>query len=243
MALERFVTLLPRLVLYLSLLVSGTGLAQGSEELPPLVRGGESPEQQAPSDEVIPREQDDDGEGAARRAGRFLLQPPAGLLAGAVGGAVGFLPALAYSAVFCDLIRDGTSATDCTYALAFSGTALSVSIGAGLGVMGVGHLLDGKARFGAVLGGAMLGSAVAGAIARQNGWALLDLETMGLLWIAPVIGATLAYAVSGAYYPDPTRRIRAVPPAPKDEDEYVQVLPMFGPTQTGGIIGGLAGRF
>jgi hypothetical protein len=239
----RSATLLPRLVLCLSLLASAKGLAQGAEELPPLVPSGESPEQPASGDEVIPREQEDDGAEAVRFAGRLLLQPPAGILAGAAGGIVGFFPVFGFSAVVCDVIRRGELDTDCVGVLTYAGTALSVALGAGLGVMGAGYLLDGRARLGAVLFGALAGSAVGGALARSRGTGLLDGETIILLWAGPVIGATLGYALSDVLFPDPSRRIRAVPPASEDEDEYALVLPVIGTTRTGGIIGGLAGRF
>jgi len=61
------------------------------------------------------------------------------------------------------------------------------------------------------------------------------------LLVGPAVGATLVYAFSDAFFPDPSRRIA---PARKEEvDEYARVLPMVSTTRTGGVIAGLVGRF
>jgi hypothetical protein len=234
--------LLPRFVLCLSLLTATAGFAQDSK-VPP-----SAPEESAPRDEIFPREQKEDTWDAARAAGRLLLQPPAGILAGALGGLVGIYPVFGLSFVFCDAIHDGSKATDCALLLTYAGTALSVSIGAGLGVLGVGHLLDGKARFDATIAGALAGSAVGAVIGLSSG--LNVYEMAPLLLLGPVLGATLLYALSETYFPDPKRLAapaRKDKDKDKDEDEYGDgyacVLPMVSTTRTGGIIGGLVGRF
>ncbi len=122
---------------------------------------------------------------------------------------------------------------------------MSTSLGAGLGVVGVGYLLGGKARVGATLGGALAGSLVSGIM-----FFLSERQELGnaipFLLVWPTLGATLVYALSDAFFPEPTR---SVAPAGKDknkareEDEYVRVLPMVSATRTGGIIGGFIGRF
>jgi hypothetical protein len=156
---------------------------------------------------------------------------------------VGVYPSFAFSAVICEVILD-TEGTTCLELLTYSGTALSVSIGAGLGVLGVGHLLGGRARFGATIAGALAGSALGLVIGLASGGDLID--TAPLLLVGPALGATLLYALSDASFPDPRR---PAAPARRDkdedeyEDEYALVLPMVSTTRTGGIIGGLVGRF
>lgn len=252
MLLDRSATLLPRLVLCLSLLAATAGLAQDSTDAPPagtaqadapvqspLISAGESPEQAAPPDEDLPREQEGGVGGGLRFAGRLLLQPPAGILAGAVVGAVGIYPSFAYSLLSCEALFDGGKATDCVIIATYSGIALSVSIGVGIGVAAVGHLLDGRGRFGAALGGALGGSAVGAAIGLLSSEDDL-IKMSSYLVVGPVVGAMLLYGLSDAFFPGPTR---PVAPARKGEDEYARVLPMVSTTRTGGIIGGLVGRF
>lgn len=251
MILERSATLLSRLLLCLSLLVATAGLAQDSKApppagdaptdasvSPPLVPAGESPQQPVSPDEAWPREEQDDSERAAGVAGRTLLQAPASILGGAVVGFVGIYPSFAFSFVACEVLFEGGKATDCAIAGTYSGTALSVSIGSAIGVMAVGRLLDGRGRFGAALGGALLGSALGTAIGLGSDMDLVELSA--LLFVGPAVGATLFYAFSDAFFPDLTR---PVAPPRKEVDEYARVAPMISTTRTGGIIGGLVGRF
>lgn len=251
MLLERSATLLPRLVLCLSLLVATAGLAQDSKVppppgttptdapvSPPLMPAGESSEQPAlPGEGWSDYEQDDTGD-PARFAGRLLLQPPAGLLTGAVGGVVGIIPAYTLSILTCVVLLDGSKATDCAIAGTYAGTALSVSIGTGIGVFAVGRLLGGRGQSGAALGGALLGSALGTAIGLGSGVDIVYVSA--LLLVGPAVGATLLYAISDGSFPDPTR---PVAPPSEEVDEYAWVLPMVSTTRTGGIIGGLIGRF
>jgi hypothetical protein len=160
-------------------------------------------------------------------------------LTGAVGAFAGFYPSLILSVIFCEVVIDKTS-SKCYEVGTYSGTALSMAIGTGLGVMAVGYLLDGKARTGATLGGSLMGSAIGLTIGLSAGMDLLEMSP--LLLGGAVVGATFLYALSDAYFPDPTRRIA---PARKEkaEDEYARVLPMISTTRAGGIIGGLVGRF
>jgi hypothetical protein len=159
-------------------------------------------------------------------------------LGGVAGGIVGLFPSFALSVVFCEVVFDGLDA-DCLESITYAGTALSVTIGAGLGVMAAGYLLDGKARTGATLGGAVISSAIGVTIGLFHGMDLLDMAPF--LLVGPAVGATLVYAFSDAFFPDPSRRIA---PARKEEvDEYARVLPMVSTTRTGGVIAGLVGRF
>jgi hypothetical protein len=158
-------------------------------------------------------------------------------LTGAVGGFAGFFPSFGLSVIVCELVLDKTG-TKCLEVGTYAGTALSASIGTGLGVMAVGYLLDGRARTGATLGGALMGSALGLTIGLAAGMDFLELSP--LLLVGPAVGATLLYALSDAFFPDPTR---TVAPARKEVDEYARVMPMVSTTRTGGIIGGLVGRF
>jgi MFS family permease len=127
----------------------------------------------------------------------------------------------------------------CFETLFTSGVGLATSIGAGLGVVAVGYLLDGRARVGATIAGALAGSVVGAAIALSTDKGSDALPPF--LWVGPVLGATLVYALSDAFFPDPTRII--APDEKEEEDEYARVLPMISTTRTGGIIGGIVGQF
>jgi hypothetical protein len=251
MPLERSATILPRLVLCLSLLVATAGLAQDSEASPPAgtaptdapvspppMPAGESPEQPASPDEGWPHEQEGSGGGGLRLAGRLLLQPPAGILGGAVVGFVSAYPAFTLSFVTCEALFDDDEAIDCLILGTYAGTALGVSIGAGIGVMAIGHLLDGRGQMGAALAGALAGSAVGAAIGFSYDMDFVDMSV--LLFVGPVVGATLLYTLSDAFFPGPARKVA---PAREEVDEYARVLPMISTTRTGGIIGGIVGRF
>jgi hypothetical protein len=203
------------------------------------VPAGESPQQPIPPEEASPLDEQDDSEKTARVAGRTLLQAPAGILTGAVGGVAGFFPSLVLSIVVCEVILESTG-TKCLEVATYSGTAVGVSLGAGLGVMAVGYLFDGRARTGATLGGALMGSALGAAIGLLSGMDIVYMST--LLLVGPAVGATFLYALSDAYFPDPTRRV-APARKEKEEDEYVRVLPIISTTRTGGLIAGLVGRF
>jgi len=172
-------------------------------------------------------------------AGRTLLQPPAGLLTGIAGGFVGAFPSFTLALIGCEAILD-TSGTECLEVATYSGTAVSASIGAGLGVMAVGYLFDGRARTGATLGGALLGSGLGATIALVSDMGIVEMSA--LLLVGPALGATVFYALSDAYFPDPTRRV-APTRKEKEEDEYARVMPMVSTTRTGGIIGGIIGQF
>jgi hypothetical protein len=144
---------------------------------------------------------------------------------------------LVLSIIVCELVLD-TTGTKCLEVATYSGAAVGASFGAGLGVMAVGYLLDGKARTSATLGGALMGSAMGATIGLLSGMDIV--ETSALLLVGPVVGATLLYTLSDAFFPETTRKVA---PARKEVDEYARVLPMVSTTRTGGIIGGLVGRF
>jgi hypothetical protein len=248
---ERSANLLLRLVLCLSLVAATEGFAQRADApphsgqapvaetvQPPLVPA-EPPAQPPPQGEVFPREQKEAPRSTAKFAGRLLLQPPAGLLFGGVGAAASLIPVYAISVLICEGSIFGSTHSTCFETLFTSGVGLATSIGAGVGVVAVGYLLDGRARVGATIAGALVGSVVGGVIALSTGKESVDLAPF--LWVGPVLGATLVYALSDAFFPDPTRII--VPDEKEEEDEYARVLPMISTTRTGGIIGGIVGRF
>jgi hypothetical protein len=152
---------------------------------------------------------------------------------------VGIYPSFTLSLIFCEALLNEESATDCLIIATYSGTALGVSIGAGIGVAAVGHLLDGRGRFGAALGGALGGSAVGAAIGLLSSEEDF-IKLSSYLVVGPIVGAMVLYALSDAFFPGPAR---PVAPARQEVDEYAQVLPMVSTTRTGGVIAGLAGRF
>ncbi|KFE64844.1 hypothetical protein [Hyalangium minutum] len=232
-----------RFVLCLSLLAATAGFAQSAEP-PPLVPAEESTAQPAPRGEVFPREHREGTEYAVRFAGRLILQPPAGILAGSLVGLGGVFPAFIIGVMACESRPTNASRSSCLDTALYTGFGVGASLGAGLGVLGMGYLLKGEARTGAVMAGALAGSALATALLITSDRRDTKDHLM-LLVLAPTAGATLLYALSDAFFPELSRAVapgRGDTPQ-SDEDEYVRVLPMLTPTLSGGIVGGLIGRF
>lgn len=242
----RLNTGLSPLLLCLVLLASSTTYAQASGAAPapapapaaevtppPLAPAAESPEEPPPRGQVFPREEQEEGARTSLGAGRLVLQLPAGILVGAVGGAVGYV--LAVVVIVADWLflgealfknREGTAL--------MVGTALGAVMGAGLGVGAVGALMKGQGQLRAALVGAFLG----GGLALGIGWGLEASDknvVIGTL-VCSSLGAAVAYAISDALAPD-----RTIPAA--GERASLSVLPMLGPTRSGGVMAGLAGRF
>lgn len=197
--------------------------------------------QPAPRGEVFPREHREGTEYAVRFAGRLILQPPAGIVAGSLVGFAGLLPAFIIGVPVCESRPTSASRSSCLDTALYTGFGVGASLGAGLGVLGMGYLLKGEARTGAVMAGAVAGSALGAAFLltydRRD-----TKDHLMILVLAPTAGATLLYALSDAFFPEPSRplsRDRKEQP----EDEYVRVLPMLTPNRTGGIMGGLVGQF
>jgi hypothetical protein len=229
-----------RLMLCLALLVTTAGFAQNAEPSPP-APAEETPAQPAPRGEVFPRERSWGTGEAVLFAGRLILQPPAGILAGALVGLGGVYPAFVIGVMACENRPDSKSRNSCLETALYTGFGVGASLGAGLGVLGVGFLLGGEARPGAVMAGALAGSALGAAFVLTSAGRDAK-ENLLLLLVSPAIGATVLYALSDAVFPEPSRVI----PRDRDdkpEDEYVRILPMLTPTATGGVVGGLVGRF
>lgn len=232
---------MPRLMLCLALLVTTAGFAQSAEPSPP-APAEEAPAQPAPRGEVFPRERSWGKGDVVRFAARLILQPPAGVLAGTLVGFGGVFPAFIIGAMECKNRPDHASRSSCLDTALYTGFGVGASLGAGLGVIGMGFVLGGEARSGVVMAGALAGSALGAAYiltlderdARNNLWLLL---------VSPTIGATLLYALSDAFFPEPSRVLPRDLDEKKPKDEYVRVLPLLSPTATGGIVGGLVGRF
>lgn len=229
-----------RLLLCLSLLVATAGFAQNAEPSPP-APAEETPSQPVPRGEVFPGERSWGAGEAVRFAGRLILQPPAGILAGTLVGVGGVFPAFVIGVLACETRPDHASRTSCLETALSTGFGVGASLGTGLGVIGVGYLLGGEARSGAVMAGALAGSALGAAFVLTSA-DRSDKDNLVLWVVSPAIGATLLYALSDAFFPEPSRVI----PRDRDdkpEDEYVRVLPLLTPTARGGIVGGLVGRF
>jgi hypothetical protein len=161
-----------------------------------------------------------------------------GLLAGAVGGFAGAIPGFIIGILACD---GPPYRGPCLDNYTLTGFGITSTLGAGLGVMGIGYVLGGEARTSAVMAGAAAGSAFGVALMVFSANSSLK-DIAPYLVVGPALGATLLYTLSDAFFPEPARAIaptRKVDP----EDEYVQVLPMLTPTRTGGVLAGLVGRF
>lgn len=236
-----------RLALCLTLLAATAGFAQNAEPSPPPLTPAEEPAPEAapatpaPQGELIPQHQRENHWSAGRFAGQLFLMPPAGVLAGSVGAFAFAVPAFIVGFFACE--GNGTLGidSDCLNTVTYISAGVGASLGAGLGVMGAGYILGGRARLGAVMGGAMASSAVMVLAVLSTSERDFDAHALYFLG-APVLGATVIYLLSDAFFPDPTR-VPAPDRKPDPEDEYVRVLPMLTPTLTGGVMGGLVGRF
>jgi hypothetical protein len=183
---------------------------------------------------VFPRELETEDPSATFLVPRLILQPPAGfVLAGAVGYA-SIVPLFLLSLPFCaGDILEGSSDNTCEN-LIYTGMATSAAFGAAVGVTAVGKLLNGRGTFLPTVLGALLGTASAATIG-------FTADPNTALFVAVVLagsalGATTGYAISEIYAPAPTR------PAPR-AGSGVSVMPVVSATRTGGLIGGLVGRF
>jgi hypothetical protein len=152
------------------------------------------------------------------------------LLGGGIGGAsLGFL-SLLLGTVVVSPICDGD---ECIAAILLTGI-VGATFGVPLGVYGAGMLQNGRGRYwptflGTVVGG---GLGIAAALLSQD-----ELATGIALSAGPVIGALVAYEISHAYA-EPEATLTS-----QQSGSGLQVFPALGLTLTGGIVGGLSGRF
>ncbi len=230
-------------MLCLALLASSLGFAQTPAESPPsssesplspppLVPAPEQTEPLPPPGESIPypyrpsvEEQD--------TSRRILLEALAGGGTGIVAGIAGALSGV---------LLVGNKCTDGSCIIPILGSmSLGVVLGTPLGVYGVGRAMDGHGTYWAALGGTVLGSLAGlglGAAFSSIGSGNAVLTLISLI-AGPVTGAILGYELSNASTP-PT----PLPPMGSDSSAPgFQCVPVLGVTPTGGILGGLAGRF
>jgi hypothetical protein len=229
---------LSSLVLWLALLAPLEGFAQAPEDAPPAASA--SPEESpapplvpAPEAAVFPRELETEDPNATFLIPRLILQPPAGFILGGVVGYASVVPLFLLSLPFCEgSIIDGSS--DTCENLIYVGMATSAALGAAVGVTAIGKLLDGRGTFWATALGALLGTASAATI----GFTIEPRTAVfaGVILAGSALGATTGYAISELYAPAPTR------PAPR-AGSGVSVIPVVSATRTGGLMGGLVGRF
>jgi hypothetical protein len=92
------------------------------------------------------------------------------------------------------------------------------------------------------MAGALAGSALGVALVLTSADRSAE-NNLFLMVLSPAIGATLFYALSDAFFPEPSRVLPRDRDEKKPKDEYVRVLPLLTPTATGGVMGGLVGRF
>ncbi len=229
------------LVLALAVLAPLAGFAQASEEeasAPPLIPATEAPATEiptppAPQGEVFPREQPEEDFNAIFQMPRLLLQPPTGFL---LGGGVGLVSVFVLFRIFDPIcgggIVEGASGTcpNLFYASALTTTALGTTVGVTL----VGKLMHGRGGFWPTALGALLGIGAATLSVAAT-------EPPEPVWIATLLagsalGATVGFAVSDAFAAEPSD------PAPR-AGTRVSITPMVSATRTGGLVGGLVGRF
>jgi hypothetical protein len=158
---------------------------------------------------------------------RVLTGSFLGIVAGAVGGALGFLSGIKLSD--CNVVDDVCDAGE-LFPI-FAPTVLGAGALSSLGVYGMGSLLHGRGSFIATMLGGFAGAGLGLLIAPVAGYG-------GLLLIPPLAtaGAIIAYEVSGSNWaPEEAKASR--------DGSGLQLIPVFGATPGGGILGGITGRF
>lgn len=196
--------------------------ASDAPTLPPLVTAPEEPEE-PPRGELIPRRQASAEAGPDPFIPRLVLSPILGGVAASCGALLGLV--LGVMADGCDLFDGG-----CNGVVLVAPTVVLGTLAGSLSVYGMGSFLNGQGNLGPTLLGGVLGMGAAVA---------LVLASPFTLYAAPLavgLGATIGYELSNS-----SVRSNAVPE--RDQFAGVQVVPVFGRTPEGGILGGLAGRF
>ncbi len=233
-----------RLALLLCLVLPLSGLAQAPEPSeapappatpPPLVPAppnsqepaDEGPPRDAPRDEIIPRDWASERP-SSPTAPRLLLE----FLGGAVGGFVGIIPgSLLVLSALCFSGCDDGDRTRGTLGLVL-GLAGYVAGTAG-GIVGAATLVDGEGGYWSTAGGVALGSLVGGLLAglfaqSAEGAAIIPALT------GPIIGGMIGYELSHSN----AESRRQAPLA-----SGTRIVPVFSIHPSGGILGGLVGRF
>jgi hypothetical protein len=232
-----------RCLLCLAVLTSSVGFAQTPEEVPPssraqtpsptpppLVPAPEEPEHAPPQGESIPYQYQPQHQPMGT-TGRIFFEVLAGAGTGAVAGFAGAVPGLLSTGANCDF---GV----CLITVVVPMT-VAIVLGTPLGVYGAGRGLGARGSYLASLIGTMLGS-IAGLLGAATAAAIgSEILTALTLFAGPVAGAVVGFEVSHA-------SAQSTPPAPPGvaaARSSVQLVPVVGLTRTGGILGGLAGRF
>lgn len=240
-----------RLVLCVTLLVSGRGFAQTSEEWtpytppaaeatpPPLVPAAPlspppsapKPAEPPPKGELIPRRLPGLKGESDQAALRLVITPWSGVIMGMAGIIVGFVPTVVLAAPFCAGSRSNDG-PQCAIAIGTT-LAVSYSVGVTLGISIVGRMTggegDGMMTFFGALAGAAVGAGIG--VATQSTAGLI----LGMA-LAPVLFAATAYEIS--HYV-----ARQSPGVEFQARSRPRVMPVVGVTPRGGLLGGLAGRF
>jgi hypothetical protein len=225
MLLTRSLLPLLRIVLSLTLLTSGAGFAQASEN---------APLQAPPSGELFPHQSRSEELRSILLVPRLILQPPAGFVVAGMVGYASLFPLFLAVSPFCKGgLIDGFADEKCNQAIS-AGMTVGAAFGASLGVHSIGRLLYGRGKYWHTLLGALAGTAP-GAVLGLTA----DLRTapfIAILLASQSIGATVAYALSdSSFVPPEDSSPRAASSIP--------VLPVVSATRAGGLMGGLIGRF
>jgi hypothetical protein len=178
---------------------------------------------------VLVRRLRSQGGGSAR-----VLHPLVELMYGGVGGAL-----LGVTGFLGGVLAGGCSLADGCFSagedIALYGTAISgYTLGTTLGVYWAGVAMKGHGSFWAAFAGGALGAAAASAFAFGTDTDHGFLAVMA----APAIGAVIGFELSAAFAepePEPARPLRFM--------AGVQAVPVLTVAPSGGILGGLAGRF
>ncbi len=238
---------LSHLVLWLALLAPLAGFAQSSEEAPPtaaapmeeslpppLVPAPEDAARPAAQGKLFPREPRTEDPRDTWLVPRIILQAPAGFLLGGAFGLASLFPVAFLTDAVCDgSLIEGEAHPVC-YINIITGVGLSASLGAALAVTGIGKLMHGRGRFWPTALGAVLGTAAGFGLAALS--KPHDEVIIGISLAGTALGATVGFTASESYVAKPT----ALPP---QAGTGVSIMPMVSATRTGGLMGGLVGRF
>jgi hypothetical protein len=235
----------PRLALLLCLILPMSGLAQDStapEEPvpsvspPPLIPAPPEPPkpsdtpgapEDAPRDELIPREWDSESV-SSPTAPRLFLE----ILGGTVGGSVGIIPGglLVLSALCLDGCDEGAE-TRAILGLALGLTGLAG--GTALGIVGGARLVHGEGGYWPTVAGSGVGTLVGVTLGLVLASSIDEAALIPPI-AGPIIGGMIGYELSHSNAEEGS------PPSPASD---TRILPVISALPSGGILGGLVGRF
>ncbi|WP_224243174.1 hypothetical protein [Hyalangium gracile] len=163
--------------------------------------------------------------------GRVLLELLFGSVGGAAGAVGGFVGGVGASN--CPISESCISTGD--ELILNSVTFASLTVGSVLGVYGAGVLFRSRGGFLPTLVGGVLGGGMGGLVLAtlESDWSVLVIAT------APLVGAIIGYEVSNAFAEsEAAPAVGTLRPATS-----LEVLPVVAATPSGGILGGVVGRF